>query len=86
MRLRIIRPAVLFPLALLFSVCSDPCWKEDSACKLEPDVGHCEAAIIRYYFDKRSGDCEFFYWGGCDGTAPFETMEECEEACLCANG
>ncbi|MEE2876838.1 MAG: BPTI/Kunitz domain-containing protein [Candidatus Neomarinimicrobiota bacterium] len=74
--------ALLVPL---FSVCSEPCWEEDSDCKLEPDVGLCEAAIPRYYFDKLSGNCEFFYWGGCDGTVPFETRDECEAACFCAN-
>ena len=73
-------------LACLFFGCNEQCWEEDSACKLEPDPGPCEAAIIQYYFDKQSNDCEFFYWGGCDGVAPFESMDACEEACVCNSG
>jgi len=73
-------------LACLFFGCNEQCWEEDSACKLEPDPGPCEAAIIQYYFDKQSNDCEFFYWGGCDGVAPFESMDACEEACICNSG
>ncbi|MEM1258559.1 MAG: BPTI/Kunitz domain-containing protein [Bacteroidota bacterium] len=50
-----------------------------SPCDLEPDVGPCDAAFPRYYFDKETQECKEFIWGGCDGTVPFETMEACRE-------
>jgi hypothetical protein len=52
----------------------------DKRCFLEPDPGPCEAAIPRFYLGE-SGDCEQFLWGGCDGVAPFESLEECRQAC-----
>lgn len=47
-------------------------------CVLEPDLGPCEAAMPRYYFD---GGCKQFFWGGCQGVVPFETFESCQTAC-----
>lgn len=52
------------------------------ACSLEPETGDCKAAIPRYYYDKKEGICKEFIWGGCEGTVPFETLEECQD-CLC---
>lgn len=52
-------------------------------CDLEPDGGLCNAAIPKYYFDKEEGLCKEFIWGGCGGTVPFDSMEECLE---CENG
>lgn len=46
-------------------------------CDLEPDPGPCFAAFRRYYFDKEEQQCKEFVWGGCNGTVPFETLEEC---------
>ncbi len=51
-------------------------------CSLDPEMGPCEAAIKRYYFDQSLGICKEFVWGGCDGVVPFETLEECK-ACEC---
>ena len=51
------------------------------ACRLVPDPGPCEAAMPRFYFDVDRGDCHQFLWGGCDGVVPFETLEQCEQAC-----
>ena len=48
-------------------------------CNLEPDPGNCFAHIPKYYFDKEEGKCKEFIWGGCNGTVPFDTLEECEE-------
>ena len=48
-------------------------------CDLEPDSGLCNAAFPRYYFDKEAQECREFIWGGCNGTVPFETMEDCKE-------
>ena len=52
----------------------------DEKCFLEPDPGPCEAAISRFYLGE-DGQCKEFLWGGCDGVAPFETIEECRTAC-----
>lgn len=50
-----------------------------SPCDLEPNSGPCFAAFRRYYFDKAEQRCKEFIWGGCNGTVPFETFEECLE-------
>uniref|UniRef100_A0A147BFJ6 Putative salivary kunitz domain protein n=1 Tax=Ixodes ricinus TaxID=34613 RepID=A0A147BFJ6_IXORI len=51
-------------------------------CFEDRKVGLCKAAFPRYYFDFNSKKCEFFIYGGCDGTGNnFLTMEECEEKC-----
>lgn len=58
-------------------------WMEcQTRCAAEPDTGPCDAAFIRYYFDQDLGECREFLWGGCDGTVPFETLEECKD-CGC---
>lgn len=53
----------------------------DSRCTLEPDPGTCKAAIPKYFFNPAQGICQEFIWGGCGGTVPFETMEDCEKTC-----
>ena len=46
-------------------------------CTLLPDPGPCEAAIPAWYFDQDFGACTAFTWGGCGGTVPFESLEDC---------
>ena len=50
-------------------------------CELKPDPGPCRAAIPKYYFDKKSKECKEFIWGGCNGVVPFNTLNECKDAC-----
>ena len=50
-------------------------------CGAEPNAGECDAAFLRYYFNQQTGACEEFIWGGCGGTVPFDTLEECESSC-----
>ena len=50
-------------------------------CELKPDTGPCRAAIPKYYFDQKSKECKEFIWGGCNGTVPFNTLNECKDAC-----
>lgn len=58
-------------------------WRDcKTQCAAEPQVGECEAAIPKYYFDQDAGACREFTWGGCGGVVPFETLEACE-ACAC---
>ena len=53
----------------------------DNRCKLLPESGPCKARFTRYYFDQVERVCKTFTWGGCDGVVPFNTLEECREAC-----
>ena len=81
--------AIHFILAAIISVglascdaLGEHCPEEDygiSNCQLAPDPGDCEAAITKYYYDQASGTCKEFTWGGCGGTVPFHTLEECKE-------
>lgn len=86
------RPLIRLPLlALVFSglaacastgpLTQDSASKRAPACALAPDAGMCRAAFTRYYFDETSGSCRTFIWGGCGGTVPFETMQDCQQAC-----
>jgi Kunitz/Bovine pancreatic trypsin inhibitor domain len=54
----------------------------NTKCSLQPFAGPCEALIKRYYFDQSEGKCKEFFWGGCQGVVPFETLAECE-SCKC---
>lgn len=80
------RFTVLLYLAVLCLAIS--CAKEESKsagcqeCTLLPEVGPCNAAFPRYYFDQDSLVCKEFVWGGCSGVVPFETLEACI-ACEC---
>lgn len=59
--------------------CADACLDR---CALPAVPGDCQAAVPRFFFDKTSGRCESFVWGGCGGNANnFETRVECVEAC-----
>jgi hypothetical protein len=50
-------------------------------CAMKPDPGPCKALFTRYYFDAERGACRSFFWGGCGGVVPFETLDACEAAC-----
>ncbi|GEM_PF-1509650 len=73
--------ACLLWLGLVLWGCEDLI--EPHACYLPPEAGACEAAIPKYYFDKRDGKCKEFTWGGCGGIVPFDELEACENACEC---
>uniref|UniRef100_A0A3B5M841 Tissue factor pathway inhibitor n=1 Tax=Xiphophorus couchianus TaxID=32473 RepID=A0A3B5M841_9TELE len=52
-------------------------------CAMKDESGPCKAIKERYFFNVNSGSCERFEYGGCSGNSNnFETMEECEEACV----
>jgi hypothetical protein len=67
---------VLLCFALFMSCTNDGA---QSKCELEPEVGLCNAAIPKYYFDEEEQRCKEFIWGGCGGVVPFDTLEECQE-------
>lgn len=55
---------------------------EDKAiCRQKPDRGPCKAIFESYYFDPESHSCKSFIWGGCQGSVPFQTLDECQKTC-----
>lgn len=81
-------PSLLVLLTTLFllSACcreaEEPTSECQTNCASEPNVGPCNAAFPRFYFDPVEKRCKEFTWGGCAGVVPFETLEACE-ACGC---
>jgi hypothetical protein len=74
---------IIFALSFLpFFSCNKDGTLNLLSCELEPDSGPCEAAMVKYYFDKYEKKCKEFLYGGCEGTVPFDSMEECLE-CEC---
>ena len=68
--------------------CCEPPPTPGNPCKEEPKVvGPCEALIPSWSFVEESGKCEFFSYGGCEGTANrFDSEEDCNETCDVAPG
>lgn len=63
-----------------FSEC--PPFDVDDICSLPPTIGPCEAAFTRYYYNRKTGQCEEFTYGGCGGNENnFENMQQCQRAC-----
>lgn len=49
-------------------------------CSREPYHGPCSRNMKRWYYHEQSQKCRQFIWGGCYGSAPFKTLEDCENA------
>ena len=71
---------VLFGLLIVGSCSSEENHKD---CALIHEVGNCKGSFPRYYFDQTEQKCKVFYWGGCDGLVPFQTLEDCNKKCPC---
>jgi hypothetical protein len=54
---------------------------EDPQCLKKPDPGPCKGMFESYYFDQKAKSCQTFFWGGCQGTVPFKTLQDCEKIC-----
>ena len=51
-------------------------------CLLPSVTGPCRASMPRYFYNKRTGKCEKFIFGGCRGNKNnFRTLKECENQC-----
>lgn len=51
-------------------------------CAMKKDQGPCYALYPRYYFDKTTKQCRFFFYGGCKGNRNnFRTTKSCLKAC-----
>ena len=50
-------------------------------CHQKPARGPCKGLFKAYYFDPASHSCKSFIWGGCGGTVPFQTLEDCQRTC-----
>jgi papilin len=68
-------------------VCPEkPTTTEDEVCSLPAFTGPCKAYFKRFYFDKTTGSCEEFVYGGCQSNGNnFNTVEECEAKCSSVN-
>lgn len=51
-------------------------------CKLRTDPGPCKGLFEKFYYDAEKNRCAVFFYGGCQGVVPFDTLEECEDLCL----
>jgi papilin len=52
-------------------------------CETVPSAGPCDAVFRKFFFNKRTGSCEEYQWGGCDEAKvnSFDTKELCEAKC-----
>lgn len=56
----------------------EPAFNSAETCNLPPVVGHCAAAIPRYFYNSTSKQCEPFIYGGCQGNKNnFASETEC---------
>ncbi|KAH6925525.1 hypothetical protein HPB50_006569 [Hyalomma asiaticum] len=52
-------------------------------CGKRVDRGNCDENLPRWYFNRKTGTCEKFYYGGCGGNENrFEEKEMCEQTCV----
>lgn len=52
-------------------------------CELPPSPGRCGAQHRRWYYNRHSSSCAWFYYSGCRGNANnFRTKAQCEQKCV----
>ena len=50
------------------------------------DPGPCMSDIPKFYYNSKTGTCEMFSYGGCQGNSNrFETISSCTETCITHN-
>lgn len=51
-------------------------------CSLNPERGPCSNYTVFHFYNSTSGQCERFWYGGCEGNDNrFSTREECQAKC-----
>uniref|UniRef100_A0A2L2XZH5 Putative serine proteinase inhibitor n=1 Tax=Parasteatoda tepidariorum TaxID=114398 RepID=A0A2L2XZH5_PARTP len=51
-------------------------------CEQEKETGLCRGYFPRYYYNKQTGECEKFIYGGCGGNDNnFSSKDNCEQVC-----
>ncbi|XP_075547484.1 isoinhibitor K-like [Dermacentor variabilis] len=51
-------------------------------CSLPPDQGPCRGLFPAFYFDRSSGRCREFIYGGCKGNENrFKSFRQCTRVC-----
>ncbi|KAF8764746.1 Tissue factor pathway inhibitor like protein [Argiope bruennichi] len=72
---------IYFVLLLKLFFVADSATNKD-ICYLDPDLGGCNTFNIKYFYNRFTGECHEFVFGGCLGNNNnFETLEECQEFC-----
>ncbi|XP_061486740.1 kunitz-type serine protease inhibitor bitisilin-1-like [Rhineura floridana] len=57
--------------------------KRPEFCYLPAETGPWRVYVIRFFYNKSSGECEPFFYGSCQGNANnFKTLEECRLTCV----
>ena len=57
--------------------------KDIDVCVLEPEAGNCRGSFLRYFYNKFTGRCELFVYGGCGGNGNrFVDIHICKKTCL----
>lgn len=65
---------------ILLSACSNNKMLEKQ-CLQKPKAGFCKGYFKKYYFDLKKEECSTFYWGGCGGSVPFNSLVKCKNIC-----
>ncbi|XP_011873806.1 PREDICTED: spondin-1 isoform X3 [Vollenhovia emeryi] len=54
----------------------------EKICSEPPKTGNCNGNMLRTYFDKQTGRCEFFIYTGCEANRNnFPTRQDCNKVC-----
>ncbi|ORX88747.1 hypothetical protein K493DRAFT_341091 [Basidiobolus meristosporus CBS 931.73] len=59
----------------------EPKHDKPKVCYRKGETGPCRAAIPAWQFNMKTGKCEKFTYGGCDGFVPFRSVSDCQKTC-----
>jgi hypothetical protein len=52
------------------------------ACVARAEPGPCGGSVPKAYYDYRENRCKTFYWSGCGGHVPYQTLADCVRECV----